>query len=183
MSISSGLTRRYAKALYELADEKNIVPKIVKDFIELKSLLEKNHIFMSVLKSPAISKSDKQSSLTAILTKAKANNLTIQFCGTLVGNGRLNFINEIIDVFLSEVSIKNGEIKAEVTSSIELDKSQQQEVERAISEIVGGNKIALLMKVDVSLIGGLIVKIGSKMIDSSIKTKLNRLEIAMRGVN
>ena len=95
----------------------------------------------------------------------------------------MTFINEIIDVFLSQVSRKNGEVKAEVTSAIELDKSQQQEVEKAISEVVGGNKISLLMNVDESLIGGLIVKIGSKMIDSSIKTKLNRLEIAMRGVN
>ena len=179
----SGLTGRYAKALYELADENKIVSKIVKDFTELKSLLETNNVLMSLIKSPAISKSDKQSSLIAILKKAKANNLTIQFCGTLAGNGRLNFIMEIIDVFLLEVSRKNGEVKAEVTSSIELDKSQQQEVEKAISEVVGGNKISLLMKVDESLIGGLIVKIGSKMIDSSIKTKLNRLEIAMRGVN
>ena len=172
----SGLTGRYAKALYELADENKIVSKIVKDCTDLKSLLETNDVFMSLIKSPAISKSDKQSSLIAILKKAKANNLTIQFCGTLAGNGRLNFIIEIIDFFLLEVSRKNGEVKAE-------DKSQQQEVEKAISEVVGGNKISLLTKVDESLIGGLIVKIGSKMIDSSIKTKLNRLEIAMRGVN
>ena len=86
-------------------------------------------------------------------------------------------------MFLSKVLINNGEVQAEVTSSIVLDKSQRQEVEKSISEVVGGKKISLLMNVDESLIGGLIVKIGSKMIDSSIKTKLNRLEIAMRGVN
>jgi F-type H+-transporting ATPase subunit delta len=74
-------------------------------------------------------------------------------------------------------------VQAEVTSSIALDKSQSQEVEKSISEVLGGKKISLLMNVDETLIGGLIVKIGSKMIDSSIKTKLNRLEIAMRGVN
>jgi F-type H+-transporting ATPase subunit delta len=90
---------------------------------------------------------------------------------------------EIIDVFISKVLINNGEVQAEVTSSIALDKSQRQEVEKSISEVVGGKKISLLMNVDETLIGGLIVKIGSKMIDSSIKTKLNRLEIAMRGVN
>jgi F-type H+-transporting ATPase subunit delta len=90
---------------------------------------------------------------------------------------------EIIDVFISKVLINNGEVQAEVTSSIVLDRSQRQEVEKSISEVVGGKKISLLMNVDETLIGGLIVKIGSKMIDSSIKTKLNRLEIAMRGVN
>ena len=180
---TSGLTGRYAKALYELANEKKSISKIVKDFEDLKSLIEKNVDFLSLITSPAISKNDKKASLTSILKKAKANTLTIQFCGTLADNGRLNIIIEIIDVFLSKVLINNGEVQAEVTSSIVLDKSQRQEVEKSISEVVGGNKISLSMKVDESLIGGLIVKIGSKMIDSSIKTKLNRLEIAMRGVN
>ena len=77
----------------------------------------------------------------------------------------------------------NGEVKAEVTSSFELDKAQQSKVESAISEATGVKKIVLSTKVDETLIGGLIVKIGSKMIDNSIKTKLNRLEIAMRGTN
>ena len=92
-------------------------------------------------------------------------------------------IHEIIDVFLSEVSRINGEVQAEVTSSFELDKAQQSKVESAISEATGVKKIVLSTKVDETLIGGLIVKIGSKMIDNSIKTKLNRLEIAMRGTN
>ena len=87
------------------------------------------------------------------------------------------------DVFLSHVSSINGEVQAEVTSSIILEKEQQVEVESAISKATGVKKIVLSMKVDKSLIGGLIVKIGSKMIDNSIKTKLNRLEIAMRGTN
>ena len=77
----------------------------------------------------------------------------------------------------------NGEVQAEVTSSSKLDKDQQKKVETAISEATGVKKISLSLKVDETLIAGLIVKIGSKMIDSSIKTKLNRLEIAMRGTN
>jgi F-type H+-transporting ATPase subunit delta len=180
---TSGLTERYAKALYELADEKKSISKIVKDFEDLKSLLETNVEFLSLVTSPAISKNNKKASFSAILKKAKANSLTIQFCGTLADNGRLNLIMEIIDVFISKVLINNGEVQAEVTSSIALDKSQRQEVEKSISEVVGGKKISLLMNVDETLIGGLIVRIGSKMIDSSIKTKLNRLEIVMRGVN
>ena len=136
-----------------------------------------------MIKSPAVTKANKQSSIVKILKKAKADNLTIKFCGTLANNGRLFLIHEIIDVFLSEVSRSNGEVQAEVTSSFELDKAQQSKVESAISEATGVKKIILLTKVDESLIGGLIVKIGSKMIDNSIKTKLNRLEIAMRGTN
>ena len=183
MSGSSGLSGRYAKALHELATEKKIISKIVKDFVSLKGILESNDVFQNMIKSPAVTKSNKQSSIVKVLKKAKADSLTIKFCGTLANNGRLFLIHEIINVFLSEVSRINGEVKAEVISSFELDKVQQSKVESAISEAIGVKKIVLSTKVDESLIWGLIVKIGSKMIDNSIKTKLNRLEIAMRGTN
>ena len=180
---SSGLPGRYSKALYELAKEKKLISKIVKDFEDLKNLLQNNELLINMIQSPAISTSQKQSSIIAILRKAKAEKLTVQFCGVLADNGRLNLLNEIIDVFLSHVSSLNGEVSAEVTSSMKLEEEQQIEVETAISIATGVKKIVLSMKVDKSLIGGLIVKIGSKMIDNSIKTKLNRLEIAMRGTN
>ena len=183
MSGSSGLSGRYAKALYELAAEKKIISKIVKDFEALKTLLKSNDLLNNMIKSPAVSKSNKQSSIIKILKKAKADSLTIKFCGTLANNGRLILINEIIDVFLSEISRINGEVQAEVTSSFELDKAQQNKVVSAISDATKGKKIVLSTKVDETLIGGLVVKIGSKMIDNSIKTKLNNLEIAMRGTN
>ena len=183
MSVSSGLSARYAKALYELAEEKKILQKIVDDFIRLKSLLKESDSLSNVIKSPAISKSDKQNSILKILNKAKAQNLTTKFFGTLANNGRLLLINEVMDGFLSEVSRINGEVKAEVTSSFTLDQDQQKMVIAAISEATGIKKIILSTSVDESLIGGLIVKIGSKMIDNSLKTKLNRLEIAMRGTN
>ena len=108
MSESSGLTNRYAKALYELAAEKKIVSKIVKDFQEIKTLLENNDMLMNMIKSPAISKADKLSSISAVLKRMKVDKLTIKFCGTLANNGRLILIHEIIDVFLSEVSRING---------------------------------------------------------------------------
>ena len=183
MSVSSGLSGRYAKAIYELAEEKNILTKIVDDFVSLKKLLEVSDYLSNLIKSPAVSKSEKQNSILKILNKAKAQKLTIKFFGTLANNGRLILINEVIDDFLSEVSRINGEVKAEVTSSFKLDKNQQKKVVTAISEATGIKKIILSASVDESLIGGLIVKIGSKMIDNSLKTKLNRLEIAMRGTN
>ena len=183
MSVSSGLSGRYAKAMYELAEEKNILSKIVDDFIKLKKLLDENDSLINLINSPAISKSDKQNSIIKILNKAKAQKLTTNFFGILAINGRLKLINEVIDNFLSEVSRVNGEIKAEVTSSFALDQNQQKKVVSAISEATGIKKIILSTNVDETLIGGLIVKIGSKMIDNSLKTKLNRLEIVMRGTN
>jgi len=183
MSGSSGLSGRYAKALYELARDSKVISSIAKDFESFKKLLQDNNSLKAMIQSPAVSKANKEDLILKILKKAKAHKLTLNFCGTLAKNGRLNLINEIIDVFLSEISRINGEVKAEVTSSFALDKSQQDEVKSAISKTTGVKKIVLSNNVDESLIGGLIVKIGSKMIDNSIKTKLNRLEIAMRGIN
>ena len=183
MSVSSGLSGRYAKALYELAEEKKILTKIVDDFMGLKKLLIENNSLSNLVKSPAVSKSEKQNSILKILNKAKAQKLTIKFFGTLANNGRLILINEVIDDFLLEISRINGEVKAEVISSFTLGQDQQKKVVSAISEATGIKKIILSTSVDESLIGGLIVKIGSKMIDNSLKTKLNRLEIAMRGTN
>ena len=183
MSVSSGLSGRYAKAIYGLAEEKKILKKIVDDFMKLKKLLEESDSLSNLIKSPAISKYDKQNSILKILNKAKAQKLTTKFFGTLANNGRLTLINEVIDNFLLEVSRINGEVKAEVISSFALDQNQQKKVVSAISEATGVKKIILSTSVDESLIGGLIVKIGSKMIDNSLKTKLDRLEIAMRGTN
>ena len=143
MSGSSGLSGRYAKALYELAAEKKIISRIVEDFESLKALLKSNDLLKNMIKSPAVSKSNKQSSIIKILQKAKADSLTIKFCGILAKNGRLILINEIIDVFLSEISRINGEVQAEVTSSFELDKAQQNKVELAISDATGVKKIVL----------------------------------------
>ena len=109
MSGSSGLSGRYAKALYQLAKDNKTISKIVKDFDGLKDLLENNDNLKTLIYSPAVSKANKESSIIKILTKAKAEKLTINFCGTLAKNGRLILINEIIDVFLAEVSRINGE--------------------------------------------------------------------------
>ena len=124
MSVSSGLSGRYAKAIYELAEEKKILTKIVDDFIGLQKLLEDSDTLSNLIKSPAVSKSDKQNSILKILNKAKVQKLTIKFFGTLANNGRLILIKEVIEDFLSEVSRINGEVKAEVTSSFKLESDQ-----------------------------------------------------------
>ena len=87
MSVSSGLSGRYAKAIYELAEEKKILTKIVDDFIRLKKLLKESDILSNLISSPAISKSDKQNSILKILNKGKTQKLTINFFGTLANNG------------------------------------------------------------------------------------------------
>jgi F-type H+-transporting ATPase subunit delta len=89
---------------------------------------------------------------------------------------------KIISVFLDEHARRQGQISAEVVSAVTLDASRKASVEKAVASLAGSDKLSLSMRVDPSLIGGLIVRIGSRMIDTSIKTKLSRLETAMKGV-
>ena len=89
---------------------------------------------------------------------------------------------QIIEIFLADLAARRGEVSAEVVSAVALDAKLEEEVKKAVSSVAGSDKISLSMRVDDSLIGGLVVRIGSRMIDTSIKTKLNRLEMTMKGV-
>jgi F-type H+-transporting ATPase subunit delta len=91
-------------------------------------------------------------------------------------------MDRIITAFLEEHARRRGEISAEVISAVALDKSRAAAVEKVVGSLAGSDKLSLSMRVDPSLIGGLVVRIGSRMIDTSIRTKLNRLETAMKGV-
>jgi F-type H+-transporting ATPase subunit delta len=106
----------------------------------------------------------------------------VKFIGVVASNGRLFALPQIIDIFLADLAARRGEVSAEVVSAVPLDAKLEQEVKKAVASVAGSDKISLSMRVDDSLIGGLIVRIGSRMIDTSIKTKLNRLEMTMKGV-
>jgi len=89
---------------------------------------------------------------------------------------------QIIQAFIDEVARRNGQVSAEVVSAVALDEARQKSVKETVSQIAGSENISLSLRVDPSLIGGLVVRIGSRLIDTSLKTKLNRLEAAMKGV-
>ena len=120
--------------------------------------------------------------MTAILEKGGADALTVKFVGTVASNGRLHALSRIISAFLAEHARRRGEISAEVISAIELDDKRRSRVEKAVAKLAGSDKLSLSMRVDPALIGGLVVRIGSRMIDTSVRTKLNRLETAMKGI-
>ena len=132
--------------------------------------------------SPAITWTEQMNAITEILEKASADALTVKFAGTVAANGRLHAMDRIITAFLEEHARRRGEISAEVISAVALDKSRAAAVEKVVGSLAGSDKLSLSMRVDPSLIGGLVVRIGSRMIDTSIRTKLNRLETAMKGV-
>ena len=176
-----GLIGRYVNALFQLCSEKNVLNIVVNDFEILKNLINNNQEIKTLISSPTIGKSVKTKVLIDILKKAKANKITINFCGVLLKNGRIFILKKMVEGFLKEVSRRAGEINIEVLSTYELSSSEQEKLKKEISNKIGEKKISLLTQIDKSLLGGIILKIGSKMIDNSIKTKLKNLELAMKG--
>ena len=178
-----GLPSRYINALYELCDESKNLKKVTQDFEKFIEMAEDNKNFNYLLYSPTVGKTYQGTILNDILKKGKADKLTINFCGVLCRNGRVNLITKIMRDFLNEVARRKGEITVEVFSPFKLDKKEEDDLKKIILNKINAKNISLLTHIDSSLLGGLIVKYGSKMIDTSIRTKLNNLELAMKGAN
>jgi len=179
---ATGLAGRYAGALYALAAESKKVDAIHADLTALAGLVADHQDLKKLLNSPILTRHEQQAAINAILERAGADFLTVKFVGTLAANGRLNALLPIIRAFLQEHARRRGQISAEVISAVELDDSRKASVVKAVARLAGSDKVSLTMRVDQSVIGGLVVRIGSRMIDTSIKTKLSRLETAMKGV-
>ena len=179
---AKGLAGRYAGALYALAGETGKIDAVVADLTDLAKLVSENDDLKMLVESPAISWSEQTKAMAAFLEKAGAEPLTVKFVGTVASNGRLHALPRVITAFLEEHARRRGEVSAEVVSAVALDDKRRANVEKVVANLAGSEKLSLSMRVDPSLIGGLVVRIGSRMIDTSIKTKLNRLETAMKGV-
>ena len=181
-SSAKGLAGRYAGALYALAEESGKIDAVVKDMNGVAELVSANQDMLTLVESPAITWAEQTKAVTAVLEKGGADALTVKFVGTVASNGRLHALSRIISAFLAEHARRRGEVSAEVISAVEMDDARQARVEQAVSKLAGSDKLSLSIRVDPSLIGGLVVRIGSRMIDTSIRTKLNRLETAMKGM-
>ena len=181
-SSAKGLAGRYAGALYALAEESGKIDAVVKDMDGVAELVSANQDMRMLVESPAITWAEQTKAVTAVLEKGGADALTVKFVGTVASNGRLHALSRIISAFLAEHARRRGEVSAEVISAVEMDDARRARVEQAVSKLAGSDKLSLSMRVDPSLIGGLVVRIGSRMIDTSIRTKLNRLETAMKGM-
>ena len=179
---SQSLAGRYASALYELADKDRAIDAIAEDLVKFRQLMMESDDLNRLIRSPIISRSDQNSGLMAILENANAKPLTKKFIGAVVMNRRVFVIADIIEVFMSELAERRGEIKATVISAVELSANQLKDLTGSLSKTLG-QKVSIDLTVDTSLIGGLIVRVGSRMIDSSIRSKLQRLQIAMKGMN
>ena len=180
--IASGdlVSDRYASALYDLASEKKLVDQVLNDLNSLKKILIENKDLLLVIKSPLIKSKDKHNILNILLKKFDSNELTSTFLKVLEKNKRFSNLVLIINQFININSHNRGDIIADVTSANELNNEQKINVTKQLKSILG-EKLSLNFNIDQDIIGGLIIKVGSKMIDTSIANKINKLKIAMKG--
>ena len=174
------ISDRYASALYELAVEKKLVDAVLGDLENLKKILLDNKELSLVIKSPLISSPDKLNIFESLLKKINANELTNTFIKVIEKNKRFSNLTSIIVQFININSQKRGNILADITSADELKDDQKNNITNQLKTILG-DKLSLSFDVDKNIIGGLIVKVGSKMIDTSLANKINKLKIAMKG--
>jgi len=171
---------RYAKALFDLADEAKQLDAVADDLRGLGTVIDESEDLRRLVRSPVISRADQGKAMTAVLDKMDVSDLTRRFVGYAAANRRLFALKQIIKAYLTELATRRGEVTADVTSAKALSDAQIAAVEDALKKAMGG-KVAVEHHVDPSLIGGLIVKVGSRMIDTSVATQLQRLKLAMKG--
>ncbi len=178
---ATGLAGRYATALFELADTEGALDEVADDLKSLDRMILGSADLTRMIRSPVISRDEQGAAMNALLTAAGAGGLTRKFAGVLAGNRRLFALPEIIDQYLAILAGRRGEMTAEVTSAAKLSGKQLATLEATLKRSVGG-EVSINEKVDPDVLGGLVVKLGSRMVDSSLNTKLQQLRLAMRGV-
>jgi F-type H+-transporting ATPase subunit delta len=177
----SEIADRYATALFELAEEKNQLDAIASDLRALKALLAESGDLRRLVRSPVLTRDEQRRAMTAVLEKANASVLTRNFVALAASNRRLFALGAMIDAYLAELAARRGEVTAEVTAAAALSEAQERNLAETLRKLVGA-KVSVNLKVDRDLLGGLIVKLGSRLFDSSLRTKLRKLELAMKGV-
>lgn len=177
----SDLAGRYASALLDLADERKALDEVADDLKGLRSLIAESEDLRRLLGSPIFSREEQRKAMSALMDKVETGDLTRRFVLVVAENHRLFALAGMIEAYLAELARRRGEITAEVTAARSLSDGQQAALLEALRSAVG-SKVQLDLKVDPALIGGLIVKVGSRMIDSSLRSKLQRLQLAMKGV-
>jgi len=169
---------RYSLALYELATEANKLNEIEDHSSSIISLIVTSEDFRSLIKDPTNNKVDQLNALKKISEQYKLNELLTKFLSFLITKRRFFYVDKILKSFIETCSIKRGELKAELTSAKDLTEKEVNNIKEELTKNFS-SKIKLNYKHDASLIGGLIVQVGSTMVDTSIKNKLQQIENRM----
>jgi F-type H+-transporting ATPase subunit delta len=181
-SAVSGVAGRYASALFDLADETKSLDKVAQDLATFRRLLEESVDLNRLVASPVISRALQGKALLAVLDAAGISGLTRNFIGTVAANGRARDLPAMASAFLAELARRRGETTATVTTAVPLSPAQLQQLGDSLRSVLGSNKVSIDARVEPDILGGLVVKVGSRLFDSSVRSKLQRLQLAMKGV-
>ena len=177
-TFSSEISQRYALALYELSKENNQTDEFVANMTNFMKMFNSNRELKNFVKNPTYSVENQKIVFDKILSLMNFNKLVKNFFSVLIIKKRIFFLDQIIEEFLNLISIKRGEIFGSLISSKEIDEKTILDIEKEISANIK-RSIKLKSKIDKSLIGGVVVQIGSLMIDTSIKNKLQKYKKLM----
>ena len=177
----SGLAERYAAALFELADERHALDEAAGDLRELRAMLAESGDLMRLVRSPVLSRAEQGKAIEALAERASLSKLTCDFLAIVARNRRLFAVPAMIEAYLAKLAERRGEVTAEVTAAQALSEAQQNSLIDQLRRVVG-SRVAIDVKIDPSLLGGMIVKIGSRMVDGSLKGQLQRLQLSMTGI-
>ncbi len=177
----SAVAQRYAGSLYELAAQANSVNDVERDLASFEAMLNESPDLSRLIKSPVFSADEQAKAIGAVLDKAGIKGLAGNFLQVVAQNRRLFAVPSIIATFRRIAAEARGETSAEVTSAHALSAGQEAELKAALKS-VAGKDVAISVTVDPTLLAGLVVKMGSRQIDTSLKTKLASLKLALKEV-
>jgi F-type H+-transporting ATPase subunit delta len=172
---------RYAAALFELAEQNAALEAVESDLKALKAMIVGSPDLQRLLKSPVIPRGKQGAAIAALADKAGWQGLSKNFLGLLARNRRLFALPGVIDAFLARLAAHRGEVTAQIVSAAALTAAQKKSLSSALKKAVGKD-VLLDLVVDPSLLGGMVAKVGSRMVDASLKTKLQQLTLALKGV-
>jgi F-type H+-transporting ATPase subunit delta len=178
--IQASLSGRYASALFDLAAEAGTVSAVESDLDKLSAALSESADLKALITNPEVSRADLGKAMGGVASHLGLSGLTSNFLGVLAENRRLSQLPAMIRAFNMIAAAQRGEVTAQVTSAHPLSDSQVSDLEQKLKAREGRN-VKITTNVDKDLLGGLVVTIGSKRIDSSIRTRLNSLAHAMKG--
>lgn len=178
--MQASLAGRYARALFDLATEGNALSAVESSVATLGAALTQSSELKALTTSPVVSRKDAAAAVAGVASALKLDPLTSNFLGVLAGNRRLGELGNVVRAFAGLAAAHRGEVTAEVTSAHPLDDTQVQALKAQLKARTGRD-VAVQLNVDPAILGGLVVKLGSRLFDSSIRTRLNTLATAMKG--
>jgi F-type H+-transporting ATPase subunit delta len=179
--MTATMAGRYAAALFELAKDQRQLDQVERDLATLWRMLDESADLRRLVLSPVITTDDQARGFNAILAQAGIAGIVGNFVNLIVRNRRLFALRDMIKTFRALLARERGEVSADVTSAHPLTPEQTQSLADTLRTSIGKN-VRIDTRVDPNLLGGLVVKVGSRMIDSSLRTKLNNLKVVMRGI-